>query len=473
MASRQSNRKPSFFWQAALILLPVMVLAAVGFVSLRQDRLLAQKEAEERAREIADDLVSKAWQELMTTNGEGHAFQVDGEGNLVFPPPVAAFPEPKPLKLADLNATQLRLWQTAQGAESEQEKGSSGMQAYRDFLDSNPPSEFAAMAEYSLGMLLVANGQPKEAAKSFLTVIANYPDAMGESGLPLAPLAELRWLELTEFGAFSPAATNRSTSGSFDLRGMRRDSIRTLSASAEITNATKIQPSFDSFCSNLVYHPSPLSPYLLQTALKEFVPGTDFSDKVHPNTNRVWLGLWREHEFSRGLYEGARRSLMSPPRLFWFREDGEPWLATRMEKLRISCESESQVNRRLAALLPAERGIPDYLGVEVEIAGRSLGGLASDLRPWKEVNYAGKGGGVRKQFLSDFPVSMIAANAPRPPLLASAIHSENGAELMRVNVFLTSPDQLFKRQTTRTFWFGSLIAVIFDLSDRNAGGFRD
>jgi hypothetical protein len=36
-----SNRKPTFFWQAVLIVLPVAVLAEVGLFSLRQDKALA------------------------------------------------------------------------------------------------------------------------------------------------------------------------------------------------------------------------------------------------------------------------------------------------------------------------------------------------------------------------------------------------------------------------------------------------
>src|SRR5437879_5760768 len=50
------NRKPKFFWQAALILLPIVVLAAMGFFSLRQDKLLAEQEARERAAAIAAPL---------------------------------------------------------------------------------------------------------------------------------------------------------------------------------------------------------------------------------------------------------------------------------------------------------------------------------------------------------------------------------------------------------------------------------
>src|SRR5438552_4662032 len=56
MPAPRTNRKPTFFWQAALILLPVVALAAIGFFSLRQDKLLAEQEARERAAAIAAPL---------------------------------------------------------------------------------------------------------------------------------------------------------------------------------------------------------------------------------------------------------------------------------------------------------------------------------------------------------------------------------------------------------------------------------
>jgi signal transduction histidine kinase len=79
------------------------------------------------------------------------------------------------------------------------------------------------------------------------------------------------------------------------------------------------------------------------------------------------------------------------------------------------------------------------------------------LRPWKEELYGSKSGGQpRKEFLLDSPVAAVASNAPQPNLLASARQPEAG---LKLDVYLTSPDTLFKQQTTRSFWFGSLIAT--------------
>ncbi len=49
------------------------------------------------------------------------------------------------------------------------------------------------------------------------------------------------------------------------------------------------------------------------------------------------------------------------------------------------------------------------------------------------------------------PLDALATN-----VLTSAIRSE---QLLKVNVYLTSPDKLYQRQGARTFWFGSLVAV--------------
>ena len=50
MNTSGQQRPSTFLWQGLLIVLPVLVLAAVGLFSLRQDKLLVQHEAAERAQ---------------------------------------------------------------------------------------------------------------------------------------------------------------------------------------------------------------------------------------------------------------------------------------------------------------------------------------------------------------------------------------------------------------------------------------
>ena len=56
MDRTNSVRRPSFFWQGLMILLPVLVLAVVGLFSLRQDEQAAEQAARKRAAENAQGL---------------------------------------------------------------------------------------------------------------------------------------------------------------------------------------------------------------------------------------------------------------------------------------------------------------------------------------------------------------------------------------------------------------------------------
>jgi hypothetical protein len=49
MSGARVHGKSTFFWQAVLILLPVAVLAVIGWASLRQDKILAEHDAREHA----------------------------------------------------------------------------------------------------------------------------------------------------------------------------------------------------------------------------------------------------------------------------------------------------------------------------------------------------------------------------------------------------------------------------------------
>src|SRR5258708_39413120 len=90
MRRTRRNRPPTFFWQGVLIVLPLAVLAALGLFSLRQDKILAQHEATERAQRLADQLAQDLWQELTGFSGPHlPAFKGDRAGPLGVPPAVS------------------------------------------------------------------------------------------------------------------------------------------------------------------------------------------------------------------------------------------------------------------------------------------------------------------------------------------------------------------------------------------------
>ena len=53
MTSLRPTRKPAFLWQAGLILLPVLVIAAVAITAIIQNRAEVEREARRRAEEVA------------------------------------------------------------------------------------------------------------------------------------------------------------------------------------------------------------------------------------------------------------------------------------------------------------------------------------------------------------------------------------------------------------------------------------
>jgi signal transduction histidine kinase len=461
MAPARRQRRPAFWWQAVLILLPVAVLSSVGWYSLRQDRAIARQEASERARAIAGNLALQVWNEL--TNPPVHtggfrppSFVVDAQGKLVVPPPFGPIPAPNPYDTAVLSAEQLRLWLTPQS-------GSEGIQAGRDFIETKPPENFRVAAQYGLGLLLMRAGEPSEAAGMFAAVSTNGLGAVGESGQPLSPLAGLKLLELR---------ANSDTKSPSDQAAL-----------------------VDSFCSNAVWHPTPLTPVLLEQAGQE----GGFSG---PDTATRWRRIWEDFDLSRQLYSAARPGLPAVPtnaltllpiegavggstqavsqievgqppatRGFWFvwARAGRPassgayydssdpnWLAVPVggslapNTQKYVCWSEIEIGMLASGLAGRIAGLPDYFGVGVEVAGRKNIRRAPDLRVWSIEYYTSKGAGELKKGYSGILASDVLGLGATP---------ETGDPMVKVAIYLTSPSALFRRQEARTFWFGLLIAV--------------
>jgi signal transduction histidine kinase len=114
------------------------------------------------------------------------------------------------------------------------------------------------------------------------------------------------------------------------------------------------------------------------------------------------------------------------------------------------CRTESEISQKLFSVLGTTGPIPEYFGIGIELAGKRLLDAAPELRMWRELGFFEGGGGRGRKIY--FPT--VAAN-----VLASAVQLENESEQLRVNVYLTSPAALFKRQSNRTFWFGSLVTT--------------
>ena len=182
---KRMRQTPSFFWQGLLIILPVAVLALVGFISLREDEQTAETDARNRAAASAQSLARAM---RASVNEELHRFltldntwmlglftasqpsvsgpppeaglQADMErwekdypdlqfkelalppaelladGRPIQPPELSAAPQP-PKWFRDLTPEQAKLWATLRTGGRKQE-----METWRDnFLGSGPSAE--------------------------------------------------------------------------------------------------------------------------------------------------------------------------------------------------------------------------------------------------------------------------------------------------------------------------------------------
>src|SRR5262249_42362770 len=146
-----------------------------------------------------------------------------------------------PLNLADLDAQQMQQWAAAETAESSTTGAASAIKFYTEFVGTNPPADFGAIASYRLGLLLDQQHQPEAAVDAFENVLVRYPASISEAGLPLGQFSELKLLQITR------AASNHVGSA---------------------------WANSSDFASNLIFQPTFLSPRLL-TAAAGFLRGEE------------------------------------------------------------------------------------------------------------------------------------------------------------------------------------------------------
>jgi signal transduction histidine kinase len=458
--TRLSHRR-SFIWQAALIMAPLVVLAVFGFYSLRRDRLLVQQEAQAQAKSLADELLPRFVNVL--TNGpfeDGKVIRINSAGKIIRPP-VSQPMQPNALDPGLLNASQRQLWDQARRAEIVGDTASAA-KTFEEFKKSSPPPDFLALANYGIA-LRISQSDPKGAAIIFKSIRSNNPNAVTESGIPLAPLCELR---LAEIGLSQPVAP-----------GFNPDAA------------------LSDFCSNIVTKPNPISQGFLDS-LRYLSLNQTSAILV-----RKWDRIFHREERLRFLLESQPQVFResSPAPLVWMRGEADDdilpgeaseWLiahfqipAQRHELGALGldsnetkspdqvylCQTEAEIGKKLSDLVKASRYVPDYFGIGVEIAGRKVTKAAPDLRVWHEVIHSGKGSAVVREYRDDpsgpagtggdreFRGLLAKLEHAAPSLLASATDRPTGQEGIKLSVYLTSSEALLKTQNSRRFWFGALI----------------
>jgi signal transduction histidine kinase len=521
IAGRQQPR-PRFFWRGLLIILPVVTLAVFGALSLNRDRALVDNEVRERAREFAEDAVERCWQRLTSLAGSelgdsrmadrlaseppsaasdiqqpnGSVFLVSAEGRLVFPPTYATVPAPSFPDPSLLSPEQAQGWQAIESAAATNAPPGLQIDGLRAFLETKPRPEFAALAHFRLARILCA-ADTKQASDECRTVIEQFSESIGETGLPLAPLATMQMIEML-LPSNSVRASPVPSGANQDrlhpsVKVVRRRSVAVnavdtvqMSLAAPATNETTIRAVLNQLGSKAVARPSPLTPLMLNR-----LADWELVYLRSTNLTAYWNQVWNSEEKQRRLFTAARDHLTSRvtpelasrgqpgqsaaanlppthawPELGWFQhpepasagavelasEHEAEWLAIRTRQLAdgsawFACRSYDQLLLALREFGESEKSLPEYLGVYYQIGGRNFGGTH-----WRRFvgDPAGKSGA---------PDLRAKTSAPGK-LLASASHrAETGAPLVTVAVSLLDPTALYARQSQRVFWFGGLIAI--------------
>lgn len=235
----ESRNRGSFFWRGALILLPALILAGVGFYSLRQDRAIALAEARKEAESLVQDLANRTildwfWLELPDTQDMtatlAHAsdpahdlawriwgqrgalvWRFNATGALSYPPSKNEFPVPIPIGVARVAREQEAL-DTTRGE---------------------------ALKRFQSSKEMVASGRLDLARQTLEALADGESDVRTESGFALAPLAAIQWLRTLKTNGVERAPLHRAldTLGRHALNEPSGLSRRLLEEAAKLTPA--------------------------------------------------------------------------------------------------------------------------------------------------------------------------------------------------------------------------------------------
>jgi len=426
------------------MLLPVLILAGFGALSLRKDRVLLETEVRERADQLAKDIAQRVWNRLTSLPSENSpspsesgapeagsgvlTFRVSAQGDLLDPPGYSAFPSPSARDSTRLADDQEQLWRRIDNPRPADQMLAARVSDLRAFLETKPDPAFASLAHFRLAGLL-REFEPMQAVDEYRAVIRDFPDSTGETGLPLAPMAQAQLI--------------------------------TLELSSPSNHEASIRSELLGFASNALAKPSLLSPWVLQQVSRWEQP--------YLGTNAVgfpWTQRWNLAQRQRAIFasaanavtaargrsraQDAGRSSEAWPELFWFHHQeltsglealereaaSGRWLAAKDQlssdgSQHFICWDSRRVDSILSESAPSKTGLSDYLALSYEIAG------VANPQP-----------------------AAISAQRPAQPrrLLATAsCGASNGSAALTATVWLADPSSLYARQRQRSFWFSALI----------------
>ncbi|HEY1173125.1 MAG TPA: ATP-binding protein [Verrucomicrobiae bacterium] len=251
-----------FLVHGVLVLLPLVLLTAMAVLWLRQDRLTVLESAREVAKLSSKESVRRIQERLVHLSEPGRSnevkerieFTLTEDGRLLSPEPRDRLPVPRPYPITSLNADLRKLWEQAMEAEAG-DTMTVRSNAWGAFLAKAPVEEWRALAQYHLALTLVEQ-KPEEASGLLKEVFMKPVRVQLESGLPLVPIAQWRWMQMN---------SNLVTGEMVDL-----------------------------FCSNAVAYPSVLTP--------DLVAGTLQFKQAVPTRVTHWMREWRRDEVVRKIH---------------------------------------------------------------------------------------------------------------------------------------------------------------------------
>jgi len=454
--------QPAFFWQAVFILLPVAGLAGFGLYSLRQDRFLAEQEARESGKVLAQQLAqaiategikqlsdyreasfeleanrsadlglsswaggmqseSNAWQRIKAWQ------QANPEVDLFALPPADAGsywegrPEmipPQPAEwLGQLSPEQQRLWQTAKESEFVLKDFSTVRAAIEKFIASKPPRGARANAAYFLLLAKIRDMNTGEAVAQIAGFSRSHwgdSDQTTDAGLPMGQLICFQALHRLPDGA-----------------GLPENFVR-----------------YNTVAWMIQYRASFFSPMLIAET-ERVVRGT--SQQPYAATLKAW---WDANEAARGVWEDFREQYPTnnwKTAPFWVNSRSGQFLLVLGDRRMTSTNSDlpsgmffnylmfpqAVVEKALTtAVSKSEILLPPYALAEFELAGTRLAighGLVNT-KPAYSLPLLGEAGGM----LKDLPL-------------------DQNQYPFHIRVSLASPEILYARQSRRTWLFSGLI----------------
>ncbi len=459
MAAIRAHRKPTFIWQAVLILLPVALMAGFGFWAILRERNAVEAQAQQRAREILSSLPDDfgriaasrltqfdgpkggwfeylrrglaAWPEDKTHN----AFLNDTNEIAIITREVAdlhsAFPDwqsgPLPLLnfwlktngdlsfdlqipprppawTATMTANQQQAWTALQSADCASESLSSLVTAFRQ---TQPPAPALACADFMQLRAQLSSTSATNAINQLLWFADRHGGDVSDSGVPLRTLALAEALKHARKGGPTARLWER------------------------------LQSEIDS--------PNALTPILLDEAGQLVANDPQLTEAV--KAMRILLDdKSAQAELAEAVKQTGKLHGITTTNL-WLNAMGWRWFCV-LSPTDVRCYPKSIVARGFAdAFKDANVSVPDYLSISLELEGEpvplpSPWSKSSDGKPSGDILAEGKFQMFHPGFKGEIPFEAM----PSHPQFSTQIR-------------LTNRGLLYTRQRQLQIIFGALIAV--------------